>query len=201
MSTRSSPVSASAIRPGPTSSPASRRTRPNVTTWRTKPPSGSACCRDRARLLDEGDEGLVADRSEILVVLQDRAERLLHGSRIEVLPSKGRERLCPVDRLGDTRRLREIESAQPLHERGRLRGKPVGKARDAQRYDLDLALERRVPDPVEEAATLQRVVELARAVGGQDHGRPPVRGDRSDLGNRDLEVRKHLEQEGFELVV
>ena len=47
------------MRPGPTSSPASRRIRPKVTTWRTKPPSSCAGC-DSARLLDERDEGLVA---------------------------------------------------------------------------------------------------------------------------------------------
>ena len=56
-------------------------------------------------------------------------------------------------------------------------------------------------DPVEEAAPLERVVQLARAVRGQDHGRAAARADRADLRDRDLEVREHLEQERFELVV
>jgi hypothetical protein len=57
-----------------------------------------------------------------------------------------------------------------------------------------------VADPVEEAAPLERVVQLARAVRGQDHvGR--ARRDRADLRDRDLEVGEHLEQERLELLV
>src|SRR3989441_13341807 len=76
MSSRSRPVSASEMRAGPTSSPASRRMRPNVTTWRTNPPSDGAGG-DSPCLLDERNEGLVANGGEVLVVLQDRAERVL----------------------------------------------------------------------------------------------------------------------------
>jgi hypothetical protein len=54
---------------------------------------------------------------------------------------------------------------------------------------------------VKEAAALERVVQLARAVGGEDDRRTPARLDRPDLGDRDLEVREDLEQEGLELVV
>src|SRR5512133_2396657 len=108
MSRQSSPVSASEMRPGPTSSPASRRIRPNVTTWRTNPPSSCAGC-DSARLLDERDEGLVADGGEVLVVLQYRPQRLLDRACVEVLPPERGERLGPVDRLGDARRLRQIQ--------------------------------------------------------------------------------------------
>src|SRR5947208_9101732 len=165
MSRQSSPVSASEIRPGPTSSPASRRIRPNVTTWRTKPPSSCAGC-DSARLLDERDESLVANRGEVLVVLQHRPERLLDRARVEVLPPERGERLRPVDRLGDARRLRQVQLPQPLHERRGLRGQTVGDAGDAQSNDLDLPLEPRVADPVEETAALERVVQLSRAVRG-----------------------------------
>src|SRR6476469_11012270 len=108
MSRQSSPASASEIRPGPTSNPASRRMRPNVTTWRTNPPSDGAGCGDTACLLDERDESFVAHRGEVLVVLQDGAERLFDDSRVELLTPERRERLRPVDRLGHTRRLREI---------------------------------------------------------------------------------------------
>src|SRR2546425_151951 len=107
MSRQSSPVSASEMRPGPTSSPASRRMRPNVTTWRTNPPSGGAGCGDTARLLDEGDESLVANGGEVLVVLQDRAEGLLDRPRVEVLPVQRGEGLRPVDRLCHPGRLRQ----------------------------------------------------------------------------------------------
>src|SRR6266487_801904 len=121
MSRQSSPVSASEMRPGPTSSPASRNTRPNVTTWRTKPPSSCAGC-DSSRLLDERDESLVADGGEVLVVLQHRPERLLDRARVELLLPERGERLRPVDRLCDARRLRQVQLPQALHERRGLGG-------------------------------------------------------------------------------
>ena len=67
--------------------------------------------------------------------------------------------------------------------------------------DLDLALEARVLDPVVEAATLQRVVDLTGPVGGQDHDGRDRRPHRAELGDRHLVGREHLEQERLELVV
>ena len=52
-----------------------------------------------------------------------------------------------------------------------------------------------------EAPSLEGVVEFAGAVGRQDHDRPFVGCDGSDLGNRDLEVGEQFEEEGLELVV
>ncbi len=54
---------------------------------------------------------------------------------------------------------------------------------------------------MEESASLERVVQLARAVRRQDHSRLAPSADRSELGDRDLEVREHLEQERLELLV
>ena len=56
-------------------------------------------------------------------------------------------------------------------------------------------------DPVEERAALQGVVQLPRAVRGEDHRRLAARADRAELGDRDLEVGEHLEQERLELLV
>src|SRR5206468_1340945 len=71
----------------------------------------------------------------------------------------------------------------------------------AQPYDLDLALERRMPDPVEERSPLERVVELAGAIRGEHNRRLAAGADRSELGNRDLEVGEHLQQKRLELLV
>jgi hypothetical protein len=68
-------------------------------------------------------------------------------------------------------------------------------------HDVRLPLRRRVVDPVIEAAALEGVVQLPGAVRRDDHDRRPFRPDRPDLRDRHLEVRKHLEQEGLELVV
>ena len=146
-------------------------------------------------------DGVVAHQVEVLVVLEHRAERLLDDGCVELLAAEGHERLRPVDRLGHAGGLGEVEVAQPGDERGRLGGQPLGHPGDAQAHDLDLALQRGMRDPVKQAAALERIVELARAVGGEDDRRAPARGDGADLGDGDLEVGEHLEQEGLELVV
>ena len=202
-STAPRPSTASTIRPGPTSIPTSRSTRPKVTTCRT---IALPCTRPTvpprsARLLDEAGEGLVANRLDVLAVLEHRAERLLDDLGVDLLAAERGERVRPVDRLRDAGRLREVEHAQPAHEGRGLGGELLRDAGHAQPHDLDLPLERGVADPVEERAPLERVVELARAVRGEhDRGLAPG-ADRAELGDRDLEVREHLEQERLELLV
>src|SRR5439155_16279487 len=178
-STASSPFSASATRPGPTSSPASRSTRPNVTMWETTALAGTGAG-------DEPGERLVADREQILVVLEHRAERRLDVLDVELLPAERRERLRPVDRLGETRRLLQVERPQLGHERRGLGGEPLRHAGYPQLHDLDLPLECGVADPVEEAAALERVVQLAGAIRREDDVRTLLRFDRAELGHGDL---------------
>ena len=52
-----------------------------------------------------------------------------------------------------------------------LRGQRLADARHLGAHDLRFALDRRIADPVVEAATLQRVVDLAGAVRGEHHDR------------------------------
>src|SRR5699024_4885593 len=59
----------------------------------------------------------------------------------------------------------------------------------------------RVVDPVVEAATLQGVVQVARAVRGQYDDRRGRGGHGPELGDAHLGGGEHLEQEGLELVV
>ena len=88
-----------------------------------------------------------------------------------------------------------------MHRGRHLCGEPVARGRDPQPDDLDLAVERRVFDPVVEAAPFEGVVYVPRAVGREDHHRRRGRGDRADLRHRDREIREHLQQQGLELVV
>ena len=111
------------------------------------------------------------------------------------------ERRRPVERLGDAGDLREVGLAEAMDEADDLAGQPLGRLGHAGEDDLELLLGRRVVDPVVQAATLQRVVDLARPVRGQDHPRRPVRLDRADLRNRHLEVRQDLQQVRLELLV
>ena len=113
--------------------------------WRTTALAGTGAG-------DEPGQRLVADGEQVLVVLQDGAERRLHVLGVELLRAERGQRLRPVDRLRETRRLLEVEGAELCDERGCFGGEPLRDAGNPQLDDLDLALERGVPDPVEEAA-------------------------------------------------
>src|SRR5262249_42171111 len=52
-----------------------------------------------------------------------------------------------------------------------------------------------------QAAPLQRVAEIALAVGGEDHRRRCDGGDGAELGDRHLEVGKDFQQQRFKLGV
>ena len=107
----------------------------------------------------------------------------------------------PVERLGDARHLRQVGLAQAVDEADDLAGELLGRGRDARQDDLELLLGGRVVDPVVQAAPLERVVDLARPVRGEDHARRPLGLDRADLGDRHLEVGQDLEQVRLELLV
>src|SRR5947208_2253685 len=112
---------------------------------------------------------LVSHGEEILLVLQHGDERRLDVLDVELLRAERCQRLRPVDRLGETRRLLEIEGAELRDECGGLGGESFGHAGHPQLDDLDLPVERRMADPVKEAPSLQRVVQLAGAIRGEDH--------------------------------
>ena len=174
-----------------------------MTTWPTiaSPAGTQPVPRCRAGLLDEPRERLVLHRLDVLAVLEHRPERLLDDLGIELLAPERVERHRPVDRLRDPRRLREVEAAKLADERRRLGRESLGNPGNAEPHDLDLALDRRVPDPVEQRPALERVVQLARPVRREDHRRSGARRDRPELGDRDLEVGEDLEQERLELLV
>ncbi len=123
------------------------------------------------------------------------ASRRLHAEQLQ--------RGHPVDRLGDARRLLQVGVAQ----RGRPRrppGRPASppRRRHAPADDLDLAGRRRVVDPVVQAAALERVVQVARAVGGQhDRRRVAWPGSCPSSGMRHRRLGQQLQQERLELVV
>ena len=97
--------------------------------------------------------------------------------------------------------LGQVGLAQAVDEADHLAGESLGRLGDLGQDDLVFLLGRRVVDPVVEAAALERVVDLARPVRGQDHPRRRLGLDRADLRDRDLEVRQDLEQVRLELLV
>ena len=94
--------------------------------------------------------------------------------------SRSRSRPIVVDQL----------ARDPVVEVGHLRGD-----------DLALALGVRVVEVQVEAAPLDRLGQLAAGVGGEHDVRAAYGGDGAELGDRDLEVRQHLQQQPLDLDV
>ena len=75
------------------------------------------------------------------------------------------------------------------------------RVRHAGEHDLILPGGVRVVDPVVQAAALEGVVDLTRAVGGEDHARRMLGPDGADLRDGHREVGEDLQEEGLELLV
>src|SRR6185312_8605118 len=88
--------------------------------------------------------------------------------------------------LGDAGDLGQICLPEAMHEADHLAGQLLGRRRHPGLDDLELLLGRRVVDPVVQAATLERVMDLAGPVRGQDDARGAFSPDRADLWDRDL---------------
>src|SRR6266700_1100681 len=198
-----------------TDNPALRSILPKRTTFavRTFPSTGSPSAislpsfrhsvafRPRTNLIQQLRRSPTLQRRHILLVLEQRTQGVLHLLGLEPRGAERFERGRPVDGLRDAGGLGEVRRAQPLHERHHVRGEGRGQLRPAAFENRELALRRRVVDPVIQAAALERVVHLARAVARDDDVRRPLGFDRPDLGDGDREVGEHFEQVRLELLV
>ena len=92
--------------------PARRSTRANATAIRSGGRCRAARQAPRAIAGDQIGEPVRADALLVLAVLENRAERRVDRRLVEPRATERRERLRPVDRLGDARRLVEVERAQ-----------------------------------------------------------------------------------------
>src|SRR3954452_10881846 len=178
--------------PEPTPMPTPRNSWPNATSNSTMGAS-SGTGHDLLQVL--------ANQFQIVAILDDCAQGVVHRADVQLRLAEHIERGDPVERFGDTRRLRQIELTQPVDRGHQLAGQRLGDTGHAQQNDLHLTLDARIPDPVVQAATLQRVVEFASAVGRQHHQRWRRCCNRADLRDRDLEGGQQLQQERLELVV
>ena len=85
--------------------------------------------------------------------------------------------------------------------RDQLAGDPLLEVGDLGEHDLALALLVRVVEVQVEAAPLERLGQLTGGVGGEHDERPAHGGQRAELGDGDLEVGEHLEQQPLDLDV
>src|SRR5215208_6411336 len=174
---------------------ASRSSSPSCRTRAERPSSSGT--RQAAAL----DPDALGHRVEVGPVLDDDAHRVREDLAVDVLGAQQQQGAGPVDRLGDRRRLLEVQGADHPDHLDQLAGHRVGELRRVQAHDLQLVVARGVVEPEVQAAALERLGQLARVVGGQQHDRPRARLDAPELGDRDLEVREQLEQHRLELLV
>src|SRR5438552_881078 len=120
-STRSSTL------PVGTSRPARRNTRANATA------ASSSVTGHRTR--DERVGAVGAHALLVLAVLDDGAQRRVDRALVHLGPAERGERLGPVDRLRDTRRLVELEVAQRADGRGHLAGQALDDLGGPQPHD------------------------------------------------------------------
>src|SRR6266851_739058 len=190
--------------PEPTASPAERSSDAKSTSTLTKPVRSkegrSRAVRSkpvRSKPVRSGTGGdllqIVPHHIEVVAFLHHGAQGVLGDLRAEIRFAEEVEGAYPVDRLGDPGWLGEVQFAQPVDGLDHLAGQRLGDARRADQHDLYLPLGGWVSDPVVQAASLQRVVQLTCAVGGEHHDRRALRLDRADLRDGDLEVGEDFE--------
>ena len=119
--------------------------------------------------------------------------------RVELAHAERTEAARPVERLGDARRLAELELAEARHEPRHLHAQPLVELGHLEGDDLGLDLDAGEVDEEVETAPDEGLGELAGAVGGEHDHRPLAGAERAQLGDAHLEVGEHLEEEGLEL--
>ena len=150
---------------------------------------------------DEIRRHVAAHAVDVLLVFEDDAERIVDGLLVEIDRAEGQQCPRPVERLGHARRLEEIDAAQTLGEGDDLPRQALRRFRHARLKDAELLVIIREVDPVVEAAPLERVVDLARTVRGEDHHRDVLGADRADLGHGHLEVGEELQEKRLQLLI
>lgn len=137
----------------------------------------------------------------ILVVLQEETEGSLEGGVPQFADSEGEEGAGPVDRFRHGRSLAQIEGTQSVDETRGLLTQLRVELGDPSAQNLRLGGGIGEVEKEIEASTFQGVGEVAGAIRGKDDDGALAGLDRSQLGNRYLELSEDLEKEGFEFLV
>ncbi len=137
----------------------------------------------------------------IFAVLQNRSKRGHDGFLVELRPAQRGQSRGPVDRFGHAGRLEQLEGTHGLDRGRHLTSERFSHLRRSEANYGYLPLEARMLNPVVEAAPLEGVVDVACAVGGENHQRRRLGRERAELGDGDRVIGQHFQQEGLELVV
>ena len=80
---------------------------------------------------------VAADPADVLLVLEDDAERLVDELGRQLAGAERQERGRPVERLGDAGHLGQVGLAQAVDEADDLAGQPLGRRGHPGQDDLD----------------------------------------------------------------
>src|SRR6185312_5599560 len=128
------------------------------------------------RRLGDGQSGeLRRDLGAIVLVLHEGPQGRLGGGVVERARAEEDQGARPVDRLGDRRRLLEIERPYLAREGRELRREARPDPRDPELEDRLLARGRRVVDEGVQTPPPQRVAHVARPVAREDEERRALR--------------------------
>src|ERR1700735_156175 len=93
-----------------------------------------------------GRQQLLGSPLDVGLILQEDVQGVLGPGGVDRLHAEQHERAGPVDRLGELRRLAQLEGAQRTHDPRHLVGQLPADTGNLRAHDLALALEIRVVD-------------------------------------------------------
>src|SRR6266508_3236557 len=132
---------------------------------------------------------------DVALVLEQQVQGVVDGCRVEGGALELQQGAGPVDRLGDGRRLLQLQPADGPHHLRDLVGELLADLGHAGADDPPLALDVRVVDVQVQAAPAQRLRQLPGGVGGEHDQGALGAGDGAELRDGDLEVGEDLQQQ------
>ena len=147
----------------------------------------------------------VGEGGYIFTLLEHNAGGIAHDLGVQVQRVQGDQGFGPLHAFGDARcaleGIGERLAAQTVDHVSHLTGQMGGGARHLRADDFQLAVPVGVIQPVVKAAALDRVIELAGAVAGENSDRLEGSADGADFGNTDLVFTQVLQQKGLKRFV
>src|SRR5580704_3447001 len=199
-------------RPGSAGTPAASSSAPNRAAIRARssplvtraaPPEPGSAAGPASGLIggDHGREPGGPDGLQVFGVLEHRTGGPARGGTVQAGRAEYVQRTGPTDRLGDPRRLGEVEVPQPGHPTGDLAGQDLRGRGHPAADDCRDPGGVGVVDPVVEAAPFQRVVQVTGPVRGEHDDRAEPGPPGAEFRDGDRRLGEQLEQERLELVV
>ena len=138
-----------------------------------------------------------ANFSDVGFALEQYVERVTHHAFVKRWRVQQQQRARPVHRLSHRGRLADVGVAHALHKGHQLHQELLGHFGHARAQHAALQRGVGVTDVQVQATPLQCIPQLASVVRREDDQRRHLGANGADLGDGDLVVRQHFQQQGF----